>query len=488
MHVDEAVHAIKFGYLLENNFYKYDPVEYHGPTLNYLTLISAYIFGEDNLSEVTETTLRLVPVWVSIILLVMLFLLKDIGKEYILLALILSGFSTHIVFYNRYYIQESLLVSYSYSGIILGYKYLKNQKLNYLVFSAVSFALAYASKETFILMAFSIVVSFFVLRYVNRKSTNILSIKVSSIIMFLGIFVFTSLLFFTSFFTNPEGALDSITTLSNYFIKAGNNADHIQPFYFYFSLISFANINGLFYSEFLIVAFFIFGLLRTFSKANSQKDGIDFLKPIAIITLVLIVVYTSIPYKTPWTMMSYWQGIVLIAAFGIVELKLFIRKIHFYLTVIFISVLLFAMTYFNTIIYSSNRQNPFVYSHTEKDIEIIEPQLTKITAVQNQYLYTPIYIASLKSDYWPLPWYLRKFKNISWNDSITSEVFKYPIILASPELENSLINKLYTIPSAGNVNLYIPLFDEQIHLRPGKEIRGYIRKDYYDDYLNALSK
>ncbi|NQT01065.1 MAG: TIGR03663 family protein, partial [Planctomycetes bacterium] len=35
MHGDEAVHADKFGELLEDGVYTYDPYEYHGPTLNY---------------------------------------------------------------------------------------------------------------------------------------------------------------------------------------------------------------------------------------------------------------------------------------------------------------------------------------------------------------------------------------------------------------------------------------------------------------------
>ena len=31
MHTDEAVHAVKFGMLLEDGVYRYDRVEYHGP-------------------------------------------------------------------------------------------------------------------------------------------------------------------------------------------------------------------------------------------------------------------------------------------------------------------------------------------------------------------------------------------------------------------------------------------------------------------------
>jgi predicted membrane-bound mannosyltransferase len=46
LHVDEAVHAVKFGELLERHTYRYDPVEYHGPTLNYFTLIPARLASE----------------------------------------------------------------------------------------------------------------------------------------------------------------------------------------------------------------------------------------------------------------------------------------------------------------------------------------------------------------------------------------------------------------------------------------------------------
>ena len=63
MHTDEAVHAIKFGSLLEQGDYKYDKHEYHGPTLNYFTLIPAWIQSSQKLSEINETTLRIVPVF-----------------------------------------------------------------------------------------------------------------------------------------------------------------------------------------------------------------------------------------------------------------------------------------------------------------------------------------------------------------------------------------------------------------------------------------
>ena len=75
MHTDEAVHAQKFGDLLEGGRYRYNPREYHGPTLNYFTLIPAWLSGAHKYPEITEVTLRIVPVAFSVILIALTALL-----------------------------------------------------------------------------------------------------------------------------------------------------------------------------------------------------------------------------------------------------------------------------------------------------------------------------------------------------------------------------------------------------------------------------
>ena len=61
MHGDEAVHADKFADLLERGEYVYNPQEYHGPTLNYLTLLPAWVQGASRYVDIHETTLRSAP-------------------------------------------------------------------------------------------------------------------------------------------------------------------------------------------------------------------------------------------------------------------------------------------------------------------------------------------------------------------------------------------------------------------------------------------
>ena len=58
MHNDEGVNAMKFGALWVNNSYKYDPNEFHGPTLPYMTLPSALLSGTRDFNQFTELTYR----------------------------------------------------------------------------------------------------------------------------------------------------------------------------------------------------------------------------------------------------------------------------------------------------------------------------------------------------------------------------------------------------------------------------------------------
>ena len=42
------------------------------------------------------------------------------------------------------------------------------------------------------------------------------------------------------------------------------------------------------------------------------------------------------------------------------------------------------------------------------------------------------------------------------------------------------MRKLYELPAPGEKNLYVPLFDTYMELRPQVELRGYVTKDLYE--------
>ncbi|MDD4787728.1 MAG: hypothetical protein PHO07_11175, partial [Pirellulales bacterium] len=62
MHADESVQAAIFRKLWLEGDYAYDPREFHGPTLPYATLPSAWLSGAGSFAETTEAAYRAVPV------------------------------------------------------------------------------------------------------------------------------------------------------------------------------------------------------------------------------------------------------------------------------------------------------------------------------------------------------------------------------------------------------------------------------------------
>ncbi|MFC1557605.1 phospholipid carrier-dependent glycosyltransferase, partial [candidate division KSB1 bacterium] len=154
MHTDEAVQAVKFGMLLKDNFYQYDRTEYHGPTLYYLTLIPARLESAADLTEIDESTLRIVPAFSGIMLIVLLLLLvNDLGWPVVTAAGLLTALSPAMAFYSRYYIQETLLVFFTFAAIVCGYRYVKRKHIVWAALTGICFGLSHATKETFIIAA-----------------------------------------------------------------------------------------------------------------------------------------------------------------------------------------------------------------------------------------------------------------------------------------------------------------------------------------------
>ena len=173
MHTDEAVHAIKFGTLLEEGVYRYDKNEYHGPTLNYLTLIPAKLSSADNITEINEFTLRIVTVFFGLLLVVLLLLLFDgLGKLAVIIAAILTTLSPAMIVYSRYYIQEILLVCFTFAVLVSGYRYTQSKKVCWALLTGFFLGLMQTTKETWIIAFGSMAVSAVLLIFLQARQKH----------------------------------------------------------------------------------------------------------------------------------------------------------------------------------------------------------------------------------------------------------------------------------------------------------------------------
>jgi uncharacterized protein (TIGR03663 family) len=485
------VHADKFRLLLEEGFYEYEPEEYHGPTLNYLTLIPAKLVGADKLTEVTEFTLRIVPVFFGVCLILLLLpVASGLGRGAAFFAAILTAISPVMVFYSRYYIQEMLLVCFTFGAIVSGYRYSRSREIIWALLTGMFLGLMHATKETCIIAFGAMFLALFLTLLMQRRKGTIINIvKPSHFISGLITGVAVSALFYSSFLTHPEGIVDSIRTYTTYFNRASENSLHIQPWSYYLKmLIYFRYGDGPFWTEALIVALAVVGCIAAMTKKGASFANIPLVRFLAFYTLILTVIYSSIPYKTPWCALGFLHGMILLAGIGAVVLVKLSPNVLPRLIVMALlfeaSIHLAWQAYLTEYRYFADSRNPYVYAHPTTEIFTVVRKIEEYASAHEDGYNMPIDIVCPGDDYWPLPWYLRSFGGISWSNRIVRDSDSAPLIIATPEVEGALTEKLYTLTPVEKRQMYLFLFDHPYYvwLRPEVKLVGFVRKDLWDRF------
>ena len=281
-------------------------------------------------------------------------------------------------------------------------------------------------------------------------------------------------LFFSSFFKNPAGLIDSFRTYAIYFERAGRNQFHIHPWYYYLQLLIYSR-GGMepTWTEGFVVVMAVVGLIFIISGRNVLGLDANLLKFIAGYTVIMTVVYSAIPYKTPWCLLSFYQGMILLAAVAVVSilksLRLVMSRIIMAAFFIVFMADLCLQGYMSGRFFNIELGNPYVYAHPTKDVLTIARRVEEVSRAYPAGRDMPVWVVCPDGDYWPLPWYLRSFKNVGYYNDVNEIRSSAPVVIASAGLQDQLIGKLFDISPAGQKNLYVPLFERGIELRPQVE-------------------
>ncbi|MBW8001965.1 MAG: TIGR03663 family protein [Planctomycetes bacterium] len=490
MHTDEAVHAIKFGQLLEDGQYRYDRNEYHGPTLNYLTLIPAWLGSDENLNDIDEFTVRIIPVVCGVLLVLLPLLLVDgIGFPAAVWIMAFTAMSPAFVFYSRYYIQEMLLVCFTFAAIAFGFRYTQNKNFKWALLTGISVGLMHATKETCIIAFGSFVLAWVFTYLLGRRediSTKLQAVKPLHVLAAILAAIAVSILFYSSFFKNPEGIFDSVRTYATYFSRASQNPIHNKSWYYYFDILTWVEgFEKITFNEDYIVVAACFGFFAAISRKYSSFFNSGFVRFIAFYTLIMTVIYSAIPYKTPWSMLGFFHGMVLLSGIGTDCLIKIVRS-RWEKVIVWGVIILFGLisplvqSYLSSFKYYADTSNPYVYAHTSNDIFDITKRVEQISAVHPDGRNMYIEVVCPDDDYWPLPWYLRSFANVGWWNKVDAASPAAELIIAAPEVEQEILKKLYETPEPGKRHLYVPVFDSYSQLRPQVELKGFVRKSLWD--------
>jgi TIGR03663 family protein len=482
MHNDEGVNAIKFRDLWERNSYKYDPTEFHGPSLYYATLAVERLTGGPSFEQFTEARLRWVTLLFGIGLILLIPLLVDgLGKNASIWAALLTAVSPAFVFYSRDYIHEMLLVFFTFLALVSGWRYWRTRKLPWALLAGAGVGFMWATKETFIITLGAAGIALALNHFWNRNlDASGLPINAPRLNLFhlgaaFGICLLVWLLMFSSFFTNARGLPDSFRTYSSWFHRAAGDSAHIHPWYFYFERLLYFRIhNGPIWSEGLIFVLAVIGAIAAFARKGLSDANASFVRFLTLYTFAVTGAYSLISYKTPWCLLNFWQGMILLAGVGAAVL---IHAARFQWAKSAATILLLAgaaqlaaQAWQAAVPRAADRRNPYVYAQTSSSVlELIET-VNGLAEVSPAKHHLRINVIAPDGAYWPLPWYLRGFDQIGWWDKLPDDPFA-PVMIVSAHLNPG--------PAERESHPMRGVFE----LRPGVFLKLYVESQLWRDYV-----
>jgi uncharacterized protein (TIGR03663 family) len=122
MHHDEGVNGHFLLALLRTGTFRYDPSNYHGPTLFYFTLPLAY--AAQKADALSTWVVRLVPLVFGLATVWLAFAFRRyVGRVGALAAAALMAVSPGLVFFSRYFIHEMMFVFFTVAAVVCALKF-----------------------------------------------------------------------------------------------------------------------------------------------------------------------------------------------------------------------------------------------------------------------------------------------------------------------------------------------------------------------------
>ena len=492
LHHDEGVNGFFLTRLFREGFYQYDPANYHGPTLYYFALVAAYLntflFGKSGYSTFA---IRLVPVLFGVATVWLVLLLRrHIGAVGALAAAALIAVSPGSVYMSRYFIHESLFVFLTLALVVAALRYYEEAQPLDLMLAAVSAALLFATKETAMISVAVLIIAVASTaiylrlhqglfgragvekRAPRRKApagsepgsqaraslsrfggpSRLIMLSLSALALFILVYV----LFYSSFFSNfPKGVKDSIETFKVW--TQTGQTQHPHPWWQY--------LRWLLKEEALVLVLGAVGAAFAVWRANNR-----FAIFAAQWAWGLLAAYSLIKYKTPWLAINFILPLAIISGYAVEVIYQWARNSQNLVPITGLVVAMAAIFFsagqavsLNFFHYDDDKY-PYVYAHTHREFLSLVDDINRIAQRAGTSEQTTI--AVMSPDYWPLPWYLRNYKNVGYHSRVIPPTNEALIIINQTQEQEAAATLR---GSYRRLNSYV--------LRPGVTLVLYARRD-----------
>jgi uncharacterized protein (TIGR03663 family) len=433
-HHDEGVNGFFLTRLVRQGAFKYDPSNYHGPTLYYLTLPVVALFG---LSD--EALRGTTALFGAVTVLVLWRFLSPLGSVFALSAMALFATSPGAVFFSRYFIHESLFVAFTLCALALSPKSRGQQRWRFLGTGFV-LGLLFATKETAFVSVGAMVGGALIAHWlVEGVSPLALSRQMGAygreqaenLMHGLLAFMASAGLMYSSFFRNPQGVVDAFRTFA-FWTKTAVR-DHDNPWSQHLLWLHEAD-----------PALLYLGLSGVVLALLLRRSFIGVMA--AVWTILIISAYSLVRYKTPWLGLNMLLPLAISGGYLLHEIagrRLVSGRLSLAPVAVFIAIAASGLSTTMSRDLESrdydHEAHPYVYAHTQRSflnlVRVIEERATALGTG------TEAGIAVFAPENWPLAWYLRDYTRTGYWGEFKSDV-DVDMYVCSPAQDAPLALKL----------------------------------------------
>lgn len=462
IHFDESINGWFAQKMIADGYYQYDPNNYHGPLYFYLLRFFEMLWGT------SLNTLRTLPAIFSIAAIMIYFWGWARSRSWNLWMAALLLFSPAFVFYGRSGIHEMPFVFFQMLwalGIMRWIDGARDGRSMGLILMGL-FGMT-TLKETFAIVVVASVAGLLILgptafkenfRLANFKGICSRKLKILSVILVL---FFVGL--FTGFGMNLAGILDFIRAFLPWMKTGTHGAGHEKEFLYW--------IKTLWEAEPLALVGVLLSALSLWSRDLS-------LRWVSVMGLVQLAIYSLIPYKTVWCILSLiWPFYFVLAAY--LE-RAFQSKMPW--KVLASAILLLGIFLDGRSLWHSSYRNPidlehpFVYVNSTYEQKHLSEVLLRAAKENPEVQKLTWQLGG--AEQWPWPWVLRSVQSLNFTSCRDRILDSAAIYLCDADLQDQVESALHE-----------PYFKMQETLRQGQHPSViYFKATLFEPYLSNVEK
>ncbi len=396
-HHDEGVNGWFFVRLWAQGDYRYDPGNYHGPTLYFLSLPFAWMAGGPS-----DAVLRGVAVAASLATVALATALAPrLGRSGAGAAALLLAVSPAAVYFGRDYIHESLFALCTLGLVVAGERAATTGARTAYVAAGVAAGVFVATKET----AFPHLAIFgAALLAAAPRAPLVLVRKWGGPALAAAAALVVAAGFYTNGFTAPSAILDPIRALPGWISRGTGGVEHAKPWFTYLAWLSRMEAGLL-----------VLGVLGVVVGLVTRRPFDRFVAVWAAGTLVF---YSALSYKTPWLVvglvlpLAVAAGLVVREAWRIAAAHGGVWPRAGVAAVLVLVVGLGAgQAWDAAIVRYDDSAVLYPYAQTVRGYRDLLAAVDAATAGRDP---GQVRLAVTAKEYWPLPWDLRRFPQAAW--------------------------------------------------------------------------